>query len=358
MSDKKNLFPEFSPTSKDQWLEKVTKELKGRLPEDLTWSPNSSITLSPFYHLDDAIPATDFPTPAHNNWAIGEDITIDQDYAAANRQLLQALQLGVDAPVLHLQHSPSSADWAKLLHEVEPSYIQLRLAGAAAQTQPLAVLEGFLAHLQAQGQPSSTLRGGIQSPATQAGTLQALCEEALPLWDYISFSSDAPTQSEQLSDLIHQAHQCLKAGHSPAALHFQLALDTSYFPAMAKIRALRLLWANVLQAYGIPLQAARISCIFNPSTYVEDPNTNLIRATTLAMSAVIGSTDILVVRPTEREDEQFARRLARNLQHILKMESYLDRVIDPGAGSYYIESLTRQLAAAAWQGFQALVQPD
>ena len=85
---------------------------------------------------------------------------------------------------------------------------------------------------------------------------------------------------------------------------------------------------------------------------------NMIRAATQAMSAVIGGVDRLYIPPANagvpEAPTPFTRRVARNVHHILKMESFLDRVADPGAGSYYIEKLTDTLAESAWSQLQEI----
>jgi methylmalonyl-CoA mutase len=94
-----------------------------------------------------------------------------------------------------------------------------------------------------------------------------------------------------------------------------------------------------------------------PTVQTSDPNYNIIQSTTQAMAAIIGGVDRLTVLPSDAfqgATTDFSRRIARNVQHILKMESYLDWVADPAAGSYFIEKLTLHLAEAAWNSFQQL----
>ena len=82
----------------------------------------------------------------------------------------------------------------------------------------------------------------------------------------------------------------------------------------------------------------------------------MIRTTTQAMAAVIGGVRRLSLLPADAfggDSTPFTRRMARNVQHLLRMESYLDRVVDPAAGSYYLETLTEQLAERAWRQFQS-----
>ena len=142
---------------------------------------------------------------------------------------------------------------------------------------------------------------------------------------------------------------------TPSNIQFSIAIGKSYFVEIAKIRALKILWANVLKAYGWEATSPSIEAHLSPSCQSDNPYQNMIAATTQAMSAVLGGVDRLTILPanaaTEKADD-FTRRIARNVQHLLKMEAYFDRVIDPAAGSYYIEQLTEQLAKQAWKVIQ------
>lgn len=161
------------------------------------------------------------------------------------------------------------------------------------------------------------------------------------------------------SEYLHRLQQ---EGVSPTLankhLQFGIAISKSYFVEIAKLRALRLLWANVLKAYEAEHSRTQLIVHFAPETQDEQTNTNIIRASTQAMSAVIGGADRLYVLPSDHIKQEgyseFSLRIARNLQHLLKMESHMHRVIDPGAGSYYIEKLTDKLAEGAWARFQEL----
>ena len=143
-----------------------------------------------------------------------------------------------------------------------------------------------------------------------------------------------------------------------AAMQFSVPLGKSYFLEIANLRALKLLWFNVLKAWDAPLVPPSIAVRYQPEAYSDDLYTNMIRATTMAMAAVQGGANRLTVMPYDAGREAlasypqaFGRRIARNVQHLLKMESGLDEVADPAAGSYYIETLTRQLAEKAWEEF-------
>jgi methylmalonyl-CoA mutase len=130
------------------------------------------------------------------------------------------------------------------------------------------------------------------------------------------------------------------------------AIGPYYFIEIAKFRAARLLWANVVAAFGIdvaacPLRVAAVTPLRNKSVY--DRYNNLLRVTTEALSAVLGGCDSLTIQPFG-----FDPRLAANVQHILREEAHVDAVADPAGGSYYIESLTVALAREAWRLFQQI----
>jgi methylmalonyl-CoA mutase len=135
------------------------------------------------------------------------------------------------------------------------------------------------------------------------------------------------------------------------SMSFRFQMGVSYFVEIAKIRAFKILWGNVLSAYGIKPREPVILASTTDKTFVEDAHMNKIRTTTQAMSAVIGGATMLTLEPTE--DSDFGRRIARNVQHLLGLESYLDKVVDPSAGSYYIETLTNKIAEAVWERFTA-----
>jgi methylmalonyl-CoA mutase len=142
-------------------------------------------------------------------------------------------------------------------------------------------------------------------------------------------------------------------------LHFRFAIGSNYFMEIAKFRAARLLWANIVKAYD-PDCADEMAYMYihgetaewNMTVY--DPYVNLLRTTTEAMSGAIAGVDSLWVRPFDaayRSPDTFSERIARNQQIVLKEEAYMSKIIDPSAGSYYIENLTASIADQAWKLF-------
>ncbi|MCB0640340.1 MAG: hypothetical protein KDC44_01815, partial [Phaeodactylibacter sp.] len=212
----------------------------------------------------------------------------------------------------------------------------------------------------------SKLAGTFAAPALYAspeGLFEFLQDWPFPAFQLIDLDGTQLQQGpegviDELVALLQMGETLLAQHDNPGELHehfnFQIAVGGSYFLEIAKIRAFRLLWAHVMEAYDIEDALPGIEIHTSLHTQGEDRNTNMIRSSSQAMSAVLGGCDRLLVYPSDQvhgTPDAFTRRIARNLQHILKMESHLDWVIDPAAGSYYIEQLTEQLAERAWATF-------
>ncbi len=140
-------------------------------------------------------------------------------------------------------------------------------------------------------------------------------------------------------------------------IKFNFSVGTFYFMEISKLRAARVLWSKVLEQYGVSEENRKMFIHAKTSDYtksVYDPYVNMLRTTTEAFSAVVGGVDSLHTSPFDTAigmSDEFSRRIARNVQTILKEESHLDQLIDPAGGSYYVESLTNEVAKKAWELF-------
>ncbi len=149
-------------------------------------------------------------------------------------------------------------------------------------------------------------------------------------------------------------------------ISFRLAADDDQFLTIAKIRALRRLWARVAEVVGEPDSGAAVVHAETslPMMTQRDPWVNMLRTTLAAFGAGVGGADTVLVFPFDVAIEggfpgmaaSFARRMARNIQLLLLEESHVGRILDPAGGSWFVEDLTNQLANEAWQTFQAVEQ--
>jgi len=142
---------------------------------------------------------------------------------------------------------------------------------------------------------------------------------------------------------------------------FSFSVSTNYFMEIAKLRAARMLWAKILRTMGAKdADALKMFLHVRTSTYtktVHDPYTNMLRNAVEAFAGAVGGCDSMYVAPfdeTVGRADEFGMRVARNQQLLLQEEAHLNKVVDPGAGSYYVEHLTDSVARAAWEVFQQI----
>ncbi len=369
---------EFPPVSKAEWLTQIEKDLKGRPLEDLYWQLSPELRVDPFGHIDDwpVSPTPQAAAPA--GWEIGEDI--DASHPDAPEHIQTALMGGAEGLRFIFGASPDHLPLETLLEGIYLDYIGLHFNGPTVDAAPGAILGQLAQIAAAKGLATSALRGSLgYDPAHNAGAF-------VPDWRYIAdvllyartdfpgfrpLTVDGRTAFQgaenavaELTDLLRRGREYLvqldKRGVSPkdaaAQLQFTVAIGSNYFVEMAKLRAFRILWLNMLRDAGVAPEWPVIDAVFHPSAYNDTLFTNQVRATTMAMSAVLGGAQRLTVLPYDAGREAQAQyppalgqRIARNVQHLLKMESALDQTADPAAGSYFIEKLTAQIAETTWE---------
>ncbi len=372
-----NLFSEFAPSTKSEWLAKIDRDLKGRSIEELNWQlPNldgTPLSISPFAHAEDLPIAPESLTGnrTSNTWEIGENIAVGDNMKAANALALTGLVGGVNAPCFIFDNDfPSETQLNTLLTDVELDYISIFFKEKTENRSPLAFLKTLKTKVEKDGKNAFLLRGGIfydpfadgRFDIVSATEVVRFAAENCPDFSVLSVNAERFfTDSEHVVDELLQALTAgeiylnkltnndldIKIVHRAMSFRFQMGV--SYFVEIAKLRAFKILWGNVLAAYDCAPMSPVIFASTTDKTFVADPHTNKIRSTTQAMSAVIGGATQLTLQPTEGSD--FGRRIARNVQHLMTMESYLDKVVDPSAGSYYIETLTNKIAEAVWNEF-------
>ena len=379
MFDKSLSFDLFSDLSFADWQKKVEKDLKGKSLEDLNWHLSEDLTVPPMFMAEHQISSTRPPRQnmQSNAWEVGEYIRVT-DAKATNAQLLDALENGVEAPLLYFTHNPTFEELDTILDGVHLSMISLHLGLYFPKQDPVALVDHLIRLAEARQQP---LKGSLDfDPIVDHGvslndllkTLVNRLEDHLPEFRVLDidgrpFHEGARSVVRELAytvakgaayiqDLIESgitAEACMK--------HIQLStsVGTSYFVEIAKIRALRILWGNVMQVLNVDLALMPpIYCHYALESLDNQENTNMIRSATQAMSAVIGGVDALFAMPAnlpqKKDSTAFTRRIARNVQHLLRLESYMEKVVDPAGGSYYIENLTTQFVAKAWEEFLAI----
>lgn len=260
---------------------------------------------------------------------------------------------------------------------------------APAGSSALALVAMFAASLSEQGKKPAVLHGGILAdPISEwlgrgalPGGLGAAFDDMAVLTDWVSRSGSslrtvgvaANHWADAGGSAVHELayglatgveylralnDRKITVGRAAPRFLFTFASGSNLFMELAKFRAARLLWTRAVTAAGGSAGSARLVCHARTSLWnktVLDPELNLLRATTEAFAAIAGGCASLHVAPFDeciRAPDDFSRRLARNIQIILAEECQLGRVVDPAGGSWYVESLTQQLATRAWALFQ------
>lgn len=368
----KKLFSDFEPSTKEEWLAKVEQDLKGKSIKSLDWQIMPGWKVAPFAHSEDldVLPPPILGKRTSNEWEIGETIIVN-NVQKANQQALHALQNGVNALNFKLPNLPSKEALEQLLQGIQHEWISTHFEIPTSLHKTRQLIEDFTEILVEKKQNAANVKGSIKNDFLNTTELIYFKEielllsfglQALPHFSLIQLDSAASQHRsnnpvKEIALLLSKTNTYLRqfTQNYVDSFQFSIAVDKSYFVNIAKIRAFKLLWNQVQEAYEIETLSS-IEATLTNNTLVEDQYENMISAGTQAMSAIVAGVDRLYLPPANQleqpEGNGFTKRIARNVQHLLQLESYLDHVVDPAAGSYYIEQLTDKLAEKAWTQFQ------
>ncbi len=372
-------FEEFTPVSTKEWEAVIKSDLKGKnYKEILRWESGEGLQPLPFYRSEDLSDLAHKPDPVRGsrNWSIVEPIK-DQDIKSANKKALHALENGASGLFLSSPENVihSKADLQNLLNNIQIELISLRFGGALSTPQISTWMHEVCTERNLkENDLDIAFTFDPFSQAIQSGKLakkDSLTEIIKTFNSSFRFCTiDASVYGNAGATIIQQLAFALGAGNEYLGmnaqlgqnLHFNFASGPNYFLEIAKFRAFKLVLSQVLDEYGLgeiqPCISAE-TCLWNKSK--TDAHNNMLRTTSEAMSAAIGGCNSIVVHPYNEhfeENSSFSSRIARNIQLILQEEAYLDKVTDPGAGSYYIEKLTDTIAEKSWQLFQEIEEKD
>ncbi len=392
-----NLFPDFEPVTRRQWIDRMIQDLKGLPYEKLIWKSPEGIPVEPVYTREnietlsgpDSLPG-EFPYlrgySSGRPWIIGQDITVT-DSKDANRQAQKALRGGAEAlGFIYPDHPVPCIGMDGLLDNIDLATVPVFLEN---NLHPYILYTGLKKAISASGIPYDKFQGAISFdplgfltvhgdyPSTEKDTFQwgkEVMEESDTIFPHLrTLAVHADIFNHAGATAAQETGYALAAGNEYLSYYtengfpvdkiarhllFLFAVSGNFFMEVAKFRAFRMLWSAVVKGWNPKDPGSLITHIHATTTLrnktLYDPYVNILRATTESMSAILGGADSLTVRPHDsmlRAYNETSAHLARNIQLILKHESRLDTVTDPMAGAYYVESLTRQLADKAWDIF-------
>ncbi|MEM9207354.1 MAG: methylmalonyl-CoA mutase subunit beta [Pseudomonadota bacterium] len=372
----------FSQPEDTAWQALAEKALKGASLDTLNSKTEDKTAIKPLYPAGNAQSVSG--RGGGERWDIVARID-DPDLARANTQALDDLEGGVSALSLVVRDAVSSGGYGfeptaeafdRVLERVHLHMINLRLEPhPKARRTALVFADTIAKHAEDKLPPvrfgldpiGNFARYGILNAwenveaamnETVAGLTSRGFEGAFFEADGRAYHDAGATPAQELAAIIATANAYLRAGIDPNQIGFTLAVDQDQFAGIAKIRALRLLWAKVTEVWKAPAGRAAIHAETSRRMLtVKDPHTNMLRVTIACFAASVGGADSIAVLPYSAPhglSDAFARRVARNTQLVLQEEANLYKVADPAAGSGAYEALTEDLTQAAWTEFQTI----
>lgn len=398
---KSRLFEEFPSTSTEAWEDRLKKDLKGAdYEKTLFTNTREGFQVHPFYRKEDlkasqiadVLPGK-FPflrgNKTDNNWLVREDILVD-DISKANKKAIELTAKGVNSIgfLFYDQFQPRVRDIELLMENIHAEKLEVNFMCGPASHKVLAIYEELV---DKYNRDPEKISGSVDFDPFMAYAFRGkLCQteeyafthskqlihavKALPNYRVLAvhghnLRNAGATVVQELAFSLAQGVEYIErltdlgltADKIASRIKFNFGVGSNYFMEIAKLRAARYLWAKALSAFGLENESSAqmhihsISTTWNKSVY--DSHVNILRTTTEGMSAVLGGTDSLSLTPYNlpyQATTPFSERIARNQQLLFKEESFLDKVADPSAGSYYIESLTNSLVKEAWKMFLEL----
>ena len=385
------LFDQFAPVTPEEWRAKAEVDLKGAdFDKKMVWRTNEGFNVQPLYRgVDiknlktiDSLPG-EYPfvrgTKLDNDWAVRQNIDVN-DEREANKKAHELLNKGITD--LGFQVTAAN-DLNVLLEGIDLATVKIDLMCCPKCSLTLA--KNLVALVEKAGAQESfhgsvsfapfkhMLKKGTPFPADikamaielieavkSVKHLRVLTVEAQLLnnagaYIYQELGYALAWGNEWMAQLTEAG---LSADEVARRIKFNMGVSTVYFMEIAKFRAARMLWAQIVKQYKPECDCA-CKMVVNAETTLFtatafDPYVNLLRSQTQSMSAALAGVDSIVVAPFDegyKTPDEFSERIARNQQILLKEESHLDKVVDPAGGSYYVEMLTVSLAEQAWKLF-------
>lgn len=356
----KFLFEEFDPVSSKLWKQKIQADLKGVDYQTLIWKSNEGIDVKPFYHADEYAEDDFMAVPGlPASWSVCQSVFVD-DVGIASQLAEDAVRRGAES-ILFVAEKPFPVE--KLVENLDCTcYFELgfldidfyqKLVGFfSKKNHPFYVINDIITHLAQDGNWYENLEKDFDTIARLHPTHPLSIDISLYL-------NAGATGVQQLAYALSHAAEYfnrLKTGAQTQVI-FKVAVGGNYFFEIAKLRALRILFATLAEEFGINPLCHILALPAKRNKTLYDYNVNMLRTTTECMSAVLGGADTvcnLAYDAVYHKSNEFGERISRNQLLLLKNESYLEEISHAADGAYYIETLTRQMAEKALELFKEL----
>ncbi len=359
---KQLLFQEFEEVSAKQWKQKIQADLKGAdYNEKLVTKTLHGIDIKPFYSSEDVEETLKVSNPP--NWHICERIYISAA-SEANKKAQEKLKKGTEAIWFFL---PSKEIVFEELFSDLPNELDIYLETEFLDSEFVNKLNDFLSGKTYKIYLQTDIIGNLartgnwfENLNSDHNELEKIVENSESFQSVISIDlslyqnagANIPQQlaysMAQLTEYLnHFSERISEEQKQNFKFQFLVSVGSDYFFEMSKIRALRWLFTTIVKEFGFGANCHILAQPTKRTKTLYDFNVNMLRTTTESMSAILGGADAICNMPYDaiyHKNNEFGDRIARNQLLIMRNESYLDKVGNVAEGTYYIESITRQLA--------------
>lgn len=359
------LFDEFDSVSAKQWKQKIQFDLKGAdYNSTLVWNTDEDIAVKPFYHTDDLLELPEASNTRATQWKICQSIFV-ANVIKSNLKAVDAIERGAESIKFILPIEDIQVE--NLLKNIDLNKISIYFELQFLSSKFIKNL--FVIYNKGELFVNTDIIGNL---ARNGNFFQNFSEDFINFQSIVkeskSFSIDVSLYQNAGANIVQQlayglAHaneylnQLSKHIDKSYRVTFNVSIGTNYFFEIAKLRALRLLWATLASEYSISSDCQIMATPSKRNKTLYDYNTNMLRTTTECMSAILGGANTICNLPYDaiyHKDNEFGERIARNQLLVLKHESYFDKIDNPADGTYYIETLTNQLAEKALYLFKEI----
>lgn len=416
-------FDEFTPPTYEEWVAAAEALLKGRPFDKVMFTPTyEGITFEPMYtreRTDEILPTNSYPGYAdflrgarpegyiHHPWGVAQ--LCDETLPKENNELLKfevekgasIYHIGLDSATL--RNIPLAeteqigeggvnlavlADMQELIAGLDfAKYPVMMYTGASS----LPILALLVAAVRAEGKAVEDLHGVVGANPIGAMVKSGKTFASLDaLYDEMAHAARwALTNAPQLRTVFARSEVFSRAGandvqevaytlamgvayirallqrgfsvkEAASQIEFSFSMGANFFMQIAKLRAVRVVWSNIMEAFGGDEDDQRMVIHARPAYFTKtiyDPYVNMLRNTTQIFSGVVGGIDSFEMAPFDepiRKGDVFSRRIARNMQIMLQEEFGMLQPIDPAGGSWAVETLTRQMQEKIWDEFRLI----
>ena len=359
----KSLFSDFEGVSSKAWKQKIQVDLKGAdYNNNLIWKTNEGIDVKPFYHADQFKAISNNPNSKAQDWKICQTIVVDKA-EEANAQAIEAINRGAEAILFTMPSESIPSEVLlktivldKVSVDIQCNFLSIPFSRSFNQKN-VYVQNDIIGHLAKTGNWHNNLKEDYDQFEIIVKENNQLC---INLDLYQNAGANIVQQLAyglaHTNEYLNHFEKILDNNKKQTLeITFNVAIGSNYFFEIAKLRALRNLWATLASEYGFNISCRIKATPSKRNKTIYDYNVNMLRTTTESMSAVLGGADVVYNLPYDalyHDANEFGDRISRNQLLILKNESYFDKVNNPADGSYYIEYLTLKLSEKALELFK------